>query len=240
MSDATHAVTNRKGSTALRQAALVGGLGLLLMSICAIGTIYFIFGKLIVQDDAAVTANNIAANLSQFRLGIALLVIVAILDVIVGWALYVFLAPVNRSLSLLAAWCRVVYAGILAVALFSCSNVLRLLSGADYTKSIEASQLHAEVMLSLKSFDDGWVIGLVLFGIHLALAGYLILKSDYVPKFVGALLVIAGLAYVIDSLGKILSANYALDLANVVGWGEVALMFWLLLRGVKVELATGR
>ena len=42
----------------------------------------------------------------------------------------------------------------------------------------------------------------IFFGLHLALLGYLIFKSGYIPRILGILLAIAGLGYLIDYLGK--------------------------------------
>lgn len=226
-------MTNFSANSSLRKTALVAGAGLLAMTILAIGAIFFIFEKLIIPGDAGTTVNNILAGEMQFRIGITCLFIVAVLDVVVAWALYVFLAPVNKNLSLLAAWFRLVYSAILGVALFGYANVLRLLGGAHYMKGVETGQLHADVMLSLNVFDDGWAIGLVFFGIHLVILGYLVFKSGYVPRILGIVLVTAGAAYVTDSFGKFLLTNRTLDLVTLVGWGEALFMVWLLYRGLK-------
>lgn len=203
------------------------------MTIFAVGAIFFIFDKLIIPGDAGATVDNIFAGEKQFRIGIVCLFIVAVLDIVVAWALYVFLEPANKNLSLLAAWFRVVYSAILGVALFSYANVLRLLGGAHYMKGAETGQLHADVMLSLKGFDDGWAIGLVFFGIHLVILGYLVFKSGYVPRMLGIVLALAGAAYVTDSFAKFLLPSHAIELATFVGWGELLFMLWLLYKGLK-------
>jgi hypothetical protein len=87
-------------------------------------------------------------------------------------------------------------------------------------KGAGIGQLNADVMLSLQVFDDGWAIGLVFFGIHLVILGYLFFKSDYVPRILGIVLAIAGAAYATDSFGRFLLPNHTLDLATFVGWGR--------------------
>ncbi len=86
----------------LRQAAVFAGLGYLIV---------FIFGfanirreKLTVRGDAATTASNIVASESRFRAGTASWIVVLVADVVVAWALYIFLKPVSEGLSLLTAW----------------------------------------------------------------------------------------------------------------------------------------
>jgi hypothetical protein len=225
--------TSRLTDISLRKAAIVAGLGLLIMTILAIIANFSVLQNLIVPEDATTTATNIMASVELFRIGICSLLIVAILDVVVAWALYIFLKPVNKSLSLLAAWFRVVYAAIFAIALNNLLTALQLINSADYLKAFEPNQLHAQVMSSLNAFTSGWDLGLAFFGLHLLVVGYLAFKSGYIPKFLGILLIIAGLGYLIDSLGKLLLPNYNVSIAMFTFIGEALLLFWLLWKGIK-------
>jgi hypothetical protein len=229
--------TNKKTSQfsdgSLRLAAIVAGLGLLIMAILAPIVQFGVLQKLITPGNAKATVENIMASATLFRTGIFIFLFVAILDVVVAWALYTLLKPVNKRLSLLAAWFRVVYAAIFAVALTNLVNVLQLLTGADYLKAIEANQLYAQVMLSLSKFQSVWDIGLVIFGLHLLVVGYLAFKSGTIPKWLGVLLVIAGIGYMVDSFGKFLVPNYNLTIAGFTFIGEVLLIFWLLWKSIK-------
>ncbi len=218
----------------LCKAALIAGLGLLIMTIAALFA-EFARTSLIVAGDATITANNIMAKEILFRSGIFGYIIVIVLDVVVAWALYVFLKPINKSISLIAGWFRIVYAAIFATCLFNLVTVIRLLNSSDYLKVFGIDELHTQVMFLLNAFNDGWNISLVFFGLHLGLLGYLVLKSNYIPKFLGILLIIAGLGYLIDSLGKILIPNYNVTIAMFTFMGELLLMFWLLIKGVKVQ-----
>ena len=227
-------MTNRNADISLRKAAIVAGFGLLIMSILAAFANFYVLPSLIVPGDAATTANNIMANELLFRIGICSFIIVIVLDVVVAWALYVLLKPVNKSLSLLAAWFRLVYATIFGIALANLFNVLRLLSDADYLTVFEIDQLYAQVMLSLNAFSDGWQIGYVFFGLHLCVLGYLVFKSGYIPKILGVLLIIAGLGYLIDSYAIFLLPNYEATIGYVTFIGEVLFMLWLLIKGAKI------
>jgi len=212
--------------------ALVTGIGLLLMAIIAPIANFAVLEKLVISGDATATVNNIMAASGLFRTGIFLFLVVAILDVLVAWALYGLLNQVNQGLSLLAAWIRVVYAAILIIALGSHLNVLQLLSG-DYLDVFSHSQVNAEVMLSLQAFSDIWNLGLTIFGFHLLLVGYLAFRSNFIPRFLGVLVLISGLGYTIDGFGNILSPDYTLSLAMFTFIGEVLFIFWCLYRGVR-------
>ena len=227
-------MTNRIADISLRKAALVAGWGLLIMTIFAVFAIYFVFQNLIVPGDATTTANNIMASEMLFRIGICSILIVLIGDVVVAWALYVFLKQVNKSLSLLAAWLRLVYAAMLGIGLLNLVIVLILLSGANYLAVFETDQLHAQVLLFLNAFNDVWALGLIVFGFHLVTLGYLVFKSNYIPKVLGVLLILAGFSYLIDYFGKFLFPNFDVPISMVLGWGELIFMFWLLFKGGKI------
>lgn len=232
-------MTNHITNVSQRKAAIIAGLGLLIMTILAIFANFFVFENLIVQGDVTTTANNIMANKMLFRTGICSFLIVIVCDIVVAWALYIFLKPINKSLSLLTAWFRLVYSAIFGIALVNHFSVLQLLSGADYLTVFETSQLHAQVMLSLNAFSDGWNIGIIFFGLHLALLGYLIFKSGYIPKILGkilgVLLIIAGLGYLIDSFMIFLLPNHKITIAMFTFIGELLFMFWLLFKGGKIS-----
>jgi Domain of unknown function (DUF4386) len=223
---------------------MIAGLGLLIMAIIAFFANFSVIQGLVVPDDAAKTVSNIMANQLLFRFGIAGFVVVLLCDVLVAWALYVFLKPVSQSLSLLAAIFRLVYTAIFAAALFNLANALQLLSGAEHLSVFTPEQLQAQVMMSLESFQYAWQIALVFFGFHLLILGYMVMKSSYVPKVLGVLLLVAGFAYPLDSFAHFLLANYAdyktffLLLVAVPGiLGELSLCFWLLIKGGKGQQA---
>lgn len=225
--------TGRFADVSLRKAAVIAGLGLLIMAILAPIANFVGYHNLLVPGNAETTAKNLLASIGLFRVSICIFLIVAILDVIVAWALYIVLRPVNKSLSLLSAWFRIVYAAIFGVALVNLINVLQLLSGTEYLTVFKPNQLHAQVMIFINAFNNGWDIGLVIFGTHLFILGYLVFKSGYFPKILGILVVIASVGYLLDSFGKFLLPKYNFTIAMYTFIGEVLLIFWLLWRGIK-------
>jgi hypothetical protein len=129
----------------------------------------------------------------------------------------------------------VVYAAILAIALYNLFSVLLLVSGTDYLTVFETDQLHAQVMLFLNGFSYGWDIGTIFFGLHLFVLGYLVFKSGYIPRILGVLLIIASLGYLVDTFGEFLSPNYSITIAMFTFIGELLFMLWLLLKGAKIS-----
>ena len=206
----------------LRTAAMVAGVGLLLMAIIAPIAYLNTFQNLVNFEDAALTAQNIMNSIGAFRTCIILLFSVAILDIVVAWALYILIVPTNKKLSALAAWLRVIYAGIFIFAISKLYVALQVIT-ADGTQA----------MLFLKAFQSIWDMALILFGLHLLILGYLAFISGYIPKWLGVFLVLASAGYIVDGFGKSVSPNYNLNLAQFTFVGEVLLIFWLLWRGFK-------
>jgi Domain of unknown function (DUF4386) len=108
---------DRIHKTSLGTAALIAGIGLLLMVIAAPFAELYVFPRLVVPGNAAETTQNIIANKALFTSAIFGYLITFICDLVVAWALYVYLKPVNENLSLLTAWFRLVYTLIALVAL---------------------------------------------------------------------------------------------------------------------------
>lgn len=223
----------RFADISLSKAALFAGLGLLIMAIIAPIAHFYGLENILVTGDPTATAHNIITSKGLFPIIICSFLIIAILDLVVAWGLYVLFKPVNKSISLLASWFRLTYAGILGVALLNLFIVSQLLSGASYLTAFNQDQLNTLAMLFFNTFTYGWDIGLVFFGFHLLVIGYLVFKSGYFPKFLGILVSIASSGYIIDSLGKFLSPNYSLSISQYTFVGEALLIFWLLWRGVK-------
>ncbi len=204
------------------------------------------FGNLVVLEglvtpgDAAKTTSDILASDGMFRFGVASLYFVVVLDVVVAWALFGVFSPVSRDISRLAAWFRLAYSGVFLVALSQLAGIPDLLKDDGYSAAFPAEQLQAQVMLNIDAFDDIWMAGLVLFGVHLLLIGYLAYKSGYVPKVLGALLVIAGLGYTFDSFVTVFSGGSPFAVSTVTFLGEFLLCLWLLIRGGRISLGTDR
>jgi hypothetical protein len=206
----------------LRRAALVAGLALLLMS--AVSVIYLAgLVPLIVPDDAQQTARNIAASEMIFRVGMASMILVAVLDVIVSLALYRLFAPVHQDLSAMAAGFRLAYSAVLLAATSELVRVPALLGDPD---------------AALRAFDSWiaiWHTGLIFFAIHLLLLGYVAYRSGYVHRIFGVLLALTGLAYLADGIGLALVPDYSISIAAFGFGGEVAFIFWLLIRGARLR-----
>lgn len=224
--------------TTPRQAARIAGVSYLLIFVLAIFANFIVVGGMVDTGDAAATFANVADSEVVFRLGLIAFLVVFLLDVAVAWALWVLFKGISRELSRVTAWFRLVYTVFLGMGLVFFFAVLQLVSGASWLGAFDQGQLDAQVLLAFDAFNAAWLIGLAAFGVHLMLLGYLIVRSRVAPKVLGAVLAIAGAAYIIDTVAHGLLANYTdyeslflviVALPSVVG--ELWFTFWLLVRG---------
>ena len=224
--------SNSRQGLSLRQAALTAGIAYLLMPVAYAEL--SIFPRLVIPGNIEKTAQNITAHPKLFFVGILCHLVTLMLDVIIAWALYVLFMPVNKALSLLTAWFRLVYTVVALVGLFQLVTVLRLLTTSAYLEAFGSAALHAQVMLLLNSFRYDWSLSLLIFGIHLALLGYLICRSRYVPWIIGILLALDGLGWVINSLRPYLYPNANLGFFFSMSFVELIFPLWLVIRGWKI------
>ena len=226
-----------------RRAALIAGLAYVIITVLSLFAISVLDGPT-EPDNPAATVENIVNSEVLFRSGLAAFIIVLIADVVVAWALYVFFQRTSRELSLFAAWFRLVYVAIAAAALLNLLVILQLVDGIGYSTALEKGQRDAQVMLSLDAYNYGFFLGLVSFGVHLLLLGFVMVKSDFAPSILGILVAVAGLGYVVINLARVVLPNYRdyedlllLLLAVLAAPGEFGLIGWLLWRGGKARPA---
>jgi hypothetical protein len=210
-----------------RTASLVAGLALALIAVIASLGNFIALEPLITPGDAAKTAEDILNSEAQFRWGIAALIVAAVLDIVVAGALLALFEPVSRNVSMLAAFFRVAYTAVFLVAIIQLVVAVGLLGDP------------AEAMQAIDAYSTIWLVGLIFFGVHLLLIGCLAYRSGFMAKVFGILLVVAGLGYVADGFVTVLVPGPSVGIGQFTFVGEVALMFWLLIRGTRKDFSHG-
>ena len=215
------------------QARITGALYLVIMA-SALFTEMAVRGALIVGGDAAATAHNILAAEPLFRLGGGLDVLTYLCDVVVAALLYGLTKPAGKSLALVAAFLRLAYSAVAIVLCVFHFGALSVLHGAGLS-ALSQDQLHALAFSLLKLRSTGFVVALILFGAHLLALGLLLIRSRYLPGWIGALLMLAGVGYIANSAADLLLPTLDLGpwllLPGLVGEG--ALTLWLLIIGLN-------
>jgi hypothetical protein len=227
-------MTYQNNPTSLRAAALIAGLAILGSVLTAPYAELYVYPKLVVPYQSAETAKNIIENRALFVSAIFCYLVNFLCDIVIAWALYILLKPVNENLSLLTAWLRLVYAIIGLVALNNLVSAFQLLDTPGYLQVFEKDHLYAHSMIYLRAFRNHWYFGILFFGIHMIILGYLVIKARYIPSVMGVLLMIAGVGYLLTTVRPYVFPRLNVDFARFTFYGELVFMLWLLFRGSKL------
>jgi len=213
--------------------------GALYLAIIVLGVFAegFVTNKLVVSD-AATTAHNILTSPQLWRLGVAADFIVVLCAVPLLWIEFLLLRPVNRQLVLLAVLFNLVSLAVESISKLFLLLVMPTLGSATYVKAFDPQQLQALANLALRSHDIAFNIALIFFGFTCLLNGYLIFKSGYLPRFVGVLMQVAGLSYLLACFAALFAPAFADLIIPAVLLppliGESSFCLWLLVKGVNV------
>jgi hypothetical protein len=195
----------------------------------------YVPSRLIVSADATATAANIRALDSLFRMGFASYLVEAVCDIALAVMFYVLLRPVHKALAFLAVCFGLVGTAIFGVAELFYFAAKLTLGGAGYLKTFSPDQLNTLALLSLKLYSYGAGLFTVFYGLAWILRGHLIFRSSYLPKFLGVLMMIGGLAFVTRNFLLVFAPAYASsNLLLLMAPGGLLLAIWLLVRGVDI------
>jgi hypothetical protein len=219
-------------ATLNRTAKLAGALYLLMMPLGIFGIVY-VPTTLVVAGDAAATAERITEAEWLFRSGIASHLISLVIFIFLILTLYRLLETVNKRRARL-----MVVLALLGVpmAMFSEIGHLAALIWLDGPAdgAFTPAQLQAQAMSFLDLREQSFLVAQIFWGLWLLPLGALVFRSGFLPGWIGVLLVIAGAGYLIDSATQLLSLGFPV-VSMFTFVGELALMLWLLIKGVKVE-----
>ena len=223
------------GTSAQTYARVAGVLLLLSMIGGGLGEFY-IPNKMIISGDAAATAHNIVTSSALYRFGFAAYLLEAICDITLALVFFALLRPVNKYVALLAA-----FFGLVSTAVFAGGELFyyaptHILGGDQYLSTFSTEQLNTLSQLSLKLYGLCAGIFMAFYGIATAIRGYLIYRSEYLPKWLGALVLIAGFCFILKNFSLVLAPQFPSDLFLMpMPLVIVSLMVWLLVKGIDVS-----
>jgi len=228
----TARIEHSRGESPQFNARLAGGFYLLTIAARMFVEI-FVRNRLVVSDDAAATATNIMANQSLYRLGFVGDIVAFASYMVLTALLYGLFKPVNKALSSVAVLFSLAACSVQAVSSLFHLAPLVLLGGAPYLRVFSAEQLQALALVSLRLRAVAYHnIGLVFFGLYCLAVGILIFRSNFLPRAIAVLMVLAGLSYVFF-LSPALVASMQPYILIFPGVGQIAFTLWLLVRGVN-------
>ena len=215
----------------LGQAALIAGIGLLAVSIFSPFAQFYAFPSLFDPSDVARTVNNFSGRRDLFLAGIFAYLANYIVDIIVAWALYLFLKPVSKAISQLALLTCLTYVAMAFVAVFNYVEAYRLLVSPEVNTALTETQLNTQFYLLVSSYQFDWGFSLFVFGVVLLIRGYLVMCAPFVPTVYGILLAAGGFGYIVYLLGLYLTPSLDLRLLTLTFLCEPIFMVWLIFRG---------
>jgi hypothetical protein len=229
-----------------RKDARIAGFLYLLLAIPGPFSLMYVPGKLIVSGNAAATAGNIMEHEMLFRLGILGILLSGITFVLLAMSLYRLFSGVNKTHASLLVVLVAISVAISYLVELNQLGALLLLRGGDFLAVFDQPQREALAFLFIKLHGQGITINEMFWGLWLFPFGWLVMKSGFLPRILGAWLIVNGVAYVAMSCTALLFPQYgnlAYRIATPILFGEMAIMLWLLIKGVKVEplvLSTSR
>ena len=199
----------------------------------------FVREGLTVSHDAVATAQNILASEQMYRFGFVCDLLTLICGTGLSLIFYILFKPVNRNLSLLALIFSVTASAVMAVNLLNQLAPLLLLHQKSYLQAFKIEQLQTLSLFFLHLQSQGYNISLLLFAFYFPIIGYLVYKSNFLPRILGIIYTLAGVGYLTNSLTWFLYphiASYLFPYVLLPAFvGEVSMSLWLIFKGVKVE-----
>jgi hypothetical protein len=197
----------------------------------------FVRDRLVVSGDPASTARNIVSHDLLYRMGFSVEVFYLLCGIPLKFFLYDLFKVVDRKLILVTVLFAFVGAAVQGVILLAHYAPLILLTKSTALAAFTTEQLEAAAYLSIRIFDYGYMIALAFFGCFCIMMGYVIVRSTFFPRFVGALLWVEGAAYLLNSFAHFIAPAVGARIFPfllVSGIAEISFCLTLLIAGINL------
>lgn len=216
-------------------ARLTGVTYLLLIPFGVLGILY-IPSFISVPDDMVATISNINANGVMFHVSIFSALVVQIIQIVLVLLLYKLLKHVSKIAAVLMVAFIIPAVSIAMLNEINLLAVGSLVSGASFAANFTAGQIQGLVGLLFEMHHFGVIIAQIFWGLWLFPMGYLVYRSGYIPRFIGVLLMIGCLGYLLDSVSYILNLNIEFTISEYTFIGELLLPLWLVIKAKDIAL----
>jgi hypothetical protein len=228
-----------RGMHPTNNTARVAGALYLLSGLPAVFSYVYVPSTLFVHGNATATANNILASEMLFRVSIVSELFSVVAFIFLVRALYRLLNGVDKKHASLMVTLVLLSVPISFLNVVNEIAALTLLRGADFLSVFDKRQLEALAMLFLRLHSQGLFVAQIFWGLWLFPFGVLVMRSGFIPRILGVLLIAACFGYLAASLTELLLPSYW----NVVNRftiilgaaGEGSIILWLLIKGAKVQ-----
>ena len=214
--------------------------GLLYLGVVLTGifSLMYVPSRLIDYDDAALTFQQITNHEWLFRLGIVGGLFCYGFFLFLPIVLYRLLAPVNENMARLMVLLAVISVPMFFINAQHEFTALSLIKSPAYLNVFSPEQIQSQVLFQIDQYDDGMRLIHVFSGLWLFPFGYLVFRSNFLPKALGLLLMLGCFGYLINFLGRTLIPDYAqLGISSYISLpaslGEIGTCLWLLIVGAR-------
>ena len=178
---------------------------------------------------------SLTASPEAFRGGLVSAFASALFFLIAAWGLFVLLRTVSRDLALLFLLLNLVGVAVQCAAMLQLVTAMLVVGPGG---GLDAAQAEALALVAIEVYRTGFVAAQLFFGTWLFPLGYLVIRSGFLPRLLGVLLLLDGVAELVWVLQAFLLPAYPAiktpgTLVSLLA--EVGLTLWLLVRGVKVD-----
>lgn len=177
-----------------------------------------------------------ALTTPQFAVGLVFGLLSAFFFVMAAWGLYVLLKPVNHDLALLFLVLNAIGVAIQVASYIPLILAMLSTDAPGFAEAFSLAQVESLQYLSFDLYRLSFLAAQLFFATWLFPLGYLVYKSGILPKFLGVLLLLDGVAVLLWFFQGTLLPDYpaisypGLALSFIA---EVGLGLWLLVRGIK-------
>ena len=210
-----------------------------------VATVFGFFHAPLVRDDLKAIARALTGPDLRFRIGVVADVLSAALAVPLALLLYQLFKPVHRTQAALMALLLLIAAPISFVVALNYVAAQMLLTGTADMPAFTGAQRDALGMLFLRLHTHGVLAVEIFWGLWLLPFGLLVMRSRFLPRVLGILLIIAGAAYVAHSVTSLVLAGQRIVLYERMTMlaraaGEFPIMLWLLIKGADARPVSPR
>jgi Domain of unknown function (DUF4386) len=212
---------------------------LYLVSAMPAGFSVWVFSKLVVRGDPAASAAHVLASEGLFRAGFVADLVGILFFIAAVLLLYELFEVVNPTLAKLSLLFNLMGAVIQSLEALQDLAALMLLKGGP-TFALATDQARTLAFLFLRLHTLGYILAMLFYGSASGLIGWLILRSTFLPRILGVLMIVDGLGYIAFSLANLLAPPLAMRLYPFLPFGtaiigELSLIVWLIVKGVSSE-----
>jgi Domain of unknown function (DUF4386) len=205
-----------------------------------LGPFYLLYvpSKTVVQNDAAATAARVLARETLFRWGMLAETLGAVVFIGLGLALYRLLEDVDRHRARQMVALAMVSSALITVAVVFNAAALVVFHGSGSFGALDAHTREMLGMTLIRTHAQTNGVNQMFWGLWLLPFGWLVVRSRFLPRWLGYWLLVDGVAWVVLSVTWFLAPNHTdamFKYFQPAFFAELAAMLWLLIVGAKEE-----